>query len=329
MPFGLSNAPSAFQRFMNNIFSDVLDVFVVIYLDDILIYSDNMNDHKKHVKKVLKRLQENRLYVSPTKCVFHQNRIEFLGFVLGVDGLMMDESKTQTIQNWLTLCRVKDVQSFLGFANFYRRFIDNYAEITSLLTHLTWKNEPWSWTTDCQVAFDNIKEAFTTAPILGHWDSESLMILETDASDRALAAILSTQSNGEICPIAFHSRAFSTAEINYDMHDKELLAIVESFKKWRHYLEGVATPVEVYTDHKNLTYFSETKTLSQRLAKWSEFLSQFNLSIKFWLGRLEKKPDALIQRWDVYRDDPSKDFPIQKPVFTQTQLTPFDVDLPS
>jgi len=231
MPFGLSNAPSAFQRFMNDIFSDVLDVFVVIYLDDILIYSDNMNNHKKHVKEVLKRLQENRLYVSPTKCVFHQNRIEFLGFVLGVDGLMMDESKTQTIQNWLTLCRVKDVQSFLGFANFYRRFIDNYAEITSLLTHLTWKNEPWSWTTDCQVAFDNIKEAFTTAPILGHWDSESLMILETDASDRALAAILSTQSNSEICPIAFHLRAFSIAEINYDMHDKELLAIVESFKK--------------------------------------------------------------------------------------------------
>jgi len=104
MPFGLSNAPSAFQRFMNNIFSDVLDVFVVIYLDDILIYSDNMNYHKKHVKKVLKRLQENRLYVLPTKCVFHQNRIEFLGFVLGVDGLIMDESKTQTIQNWLTPC---------------------------------------------------------------------------------------------------------------------------------------------------------------------------------------------------------------------------------
>jgi len=104
MPFGLSNAPSAFQRFMNNIFSDVLDVFVVIYLDDILIYSDNMNHHKKHVKKVLKRLQENRLYVLPTKCVFHQNRIEFLGFVLGVDGLIMDESKTQTIQNWLTPC---------------------------------------------------------------------------------------------------------------------------------------------------------------------------------------------------------------------------------
>ena len=142
----------------------------------------------------------------------------------------MDESKTQTIQNWPTLHRVKNVQSFLGFANFYRHFIDNYAEITSPL-HLTWKNEPWSWTTDCQVAFDNIKEAFTTAPILGHWDPESLIILKTNASDRALVAILSTWSNGEICPIAFHLRAFSTAEINYDVHDKELLAIVESFKK--------------------------------------------------------------------------------------------------
>ena len=103
MPFGLSNTLSAFQHFMNDIFSDVLDIFVVIYLDDILIYSDNMDDHKKHVKEVLKRLRENRLYTSPTKCVFHQDRIEFLGFVLGVDGLRMDESKTQTIQNWLTL----------------------------------------------------------------------------------------------------------------------------------------------------------------------------------------------------------------------------------
>jgi len=223
--------------------------------------------------------------------------------------------------------RVKDVQSFLGFTNFYRRFIDNYAEITSPLTCLTWKNEPWSWTTDCQVAFDSVKKAFTTAPILGHWDPESLMILETDASDCALAAILSTRSNGEICPIAFHSRAFSAAKINYDVHDKELLAIVESFKKWRHYLEGVATPVEVYMDHKNLTYFSETKALSRRLARWSEFLLQFNLLIKFRPGRLGKKPDALTQRWDVYGDNPSEVFPIQRPVFTQTQLALSDADL--
>jgi len=144
MPFGLSNAPSAFQHFMNDIFSDLLNVSVVIYLDDILIYSDNMDDHKKHVKKVLRRLRENWLYASPTKYVFHQDRIEFLGFVLGADGLRIDESKIQTIQEWPTSRRVKDVQSFLGFANFYRRFINNYAEVTSPLTRLTRKNEPWT-----------------------------------------------------------------------------------------------------------------------------------------------------------------------------------------
>ena len=129
------------------------------------------------------------------------------------------------------------------------------------------------------------------------------MILETDISDYALAAILSTRSNSEVHPIAFHSRAFSTVEINYDVHNKKLLAIIEAFKKWWHYLEKVAVPVEVYMDHKNLTYFSETKTLSWHLARWSEFLLQFNLSIKFWPGRLGKKLDTLTRRWDVYGDD--------------------------
>jgi len=146
---------------MNDIFSDLLDVSVVIYLDDTLIYLDNMDDHKKHVKEVLRRLQENQLYASPTKYIFHQDRIEFLGFVLGADGLRIDESKIQTIQEWPTPRRVKDIQSFLGFANFYRCFINNYAEVTSLLTCLTRKNKPWTWTIDCQVAFNNLKEVFT------------------------------------------------------------------------------------------------------------------------------------------------------------------------
>ena len=168
MPFGLSNAPSAFQRFMNKVFSDLLNIFVVIYLDDILIYSNNLIDHKKHVKEVLRRLRDNGLYASSTKCIFHQEKIEFLGFVLGLDGLRMDESKVQTIQGWPTPHWMKDMQSFLGFANFYRRFISNYTDVSAPLTCLTQKNKPWSWTTDCQVAFDDLKRAFTTAPILGH-----------------------------------------------------------------------------------------------------------------------------------------------------------------
>jgi len=126
---------------------------------------------------------------------------------------------------------VKNVQSFLGFTNFYRWFISNYAELTSPLTGLTRKNEPWNWTIDCQLAFDTLKEAFTIVLILGHWSPDSPMILEMNASDHALVAILSTQIAGEVHPIAFHSRTFSLAEINYNVHNKELLAIVETFKK--------------------------------------------------------------------------------------------------
>jgi len=145
MPFGLSNALSAFQCFMNEIFSDLLDIYVVIYLDDILIYSDNLENHKRHVKEVLKRLWDNRLYTSSAKCAFHQDKIEFLGFILGLDSLRIDESKIQTIQDWLISCRVKDMQSFLGFANFYRCFISNYTELSTSLTHLTQKNKLWLW----------------------------------------------------------------------------------------------------------------------------------------------------------------------------------------
>ena len=301
---------------MNEVFYDLLDVYVVIYFDDILIYSNNLEDHKKHVKEVLRRLWDNKLYALSTKCVFHQNRVEFLGFILGSDGLRMNESKIQTIWDWPIPYQMKNVQSFLGFTNFYRRFINNYAGVSAPLTRLTRKNEPWSWMTDCQAAFDDLKRTFTTAPILGHWDPKSPIILETDVSDRALAAILSTRTDGEIYPIAFMSRAFSAAKLNYDVHDKKLLAIVESFKKWRHYLKGVADPVEVYTDHRNLTYFSETKTLSRRLVRWSEFLSQFNFMIKFQPERLGKKLDALTRRWDVYENDLSKENLTQRPVFT-------------
>ena len=159
------------------------------------------------------------------------------------------------------------MQFFLGFANFYSRFISNYAELTSLLTGLTRENKPWNWTTDYQLAFDTLKKTFTTAPMLGHWSPDLLMILETDASNYALAAILSIQIAGEVCPIAFHSRTFSLAEINYDVHNKELLAIVEAFKKWQHYLKETMDPVEVFTDYKNLIYFSETKALSQCQAR--------------------------------------------------------------
>ena len=200
--------------------------------------------------------------------------------MLSPDGLTMASYKVQIIQDWPEPWKVKDVQSFLGFANFYRRFIYGYSRITVPLTRLTRKGIPWHFTDECRLAFETLKKAFTTAPVLTHWIPDTQIVVETDASDYALAAVLSIiHSNGELHPIAFHSRTFTAPELNYDVHDKELLAIFEAFKRWRHYLEGSTLPIDVVTDHRNLQYFSTTKILTRRQARWSEYLSAFNLVI--------------------------------------------------
>jgi len=209
----------------------------------------------------------------------------------------MSNAKVRTIQEWPEPKKVKDIQSFLGFANFYRRFIFNYSDIVILLTCLTRKDTPWNFDDKCRKAFNTLKQAFTFAPILMHWVLDAQLVMATNASDYALAAILSimTQDN-EIHPVAFHSWTFSAPELNYDVHDKELLAIFEAFKIWRYYLEGSALPIDVVMDHKNLEYFSTTKVLMHRQARWSEYLSQFNLIIHFRPGRLGTKQDALTRQ---------------------------------
>jgi len=233
MPFGLTNAPAAFQRFMSNMFSNLLDVCIVVYLDNILIYSDNITQHRSHIKEVLKRLRKAGLYAKAEKYKFHSDSVEYLGYVLSPAGLTMSNAKVKTIQEWPKPKKVKDIQSFLGFTNFYRCFIFNYLDIVIPLTHLTRKNTPWNFDDDCRIAFNTLKQAFTSAPILTHWVPDAQLVVETDASDYALAAILSIMSkDNEIHPVAFHSRTFSTLELNYDVHDKELLAIFEAFKMW-------------------------------------------------------------------------------------------------
>ena len=268
MPFGLSNAPGAFQRFMNDVFADMLDVCVVVYLDDILIYSSDKATHRKQVKEVLRRLRKHGLYAKPEKCEFDRESVEYLGYILSSAGLTMAADKVQTIQDWPEPRKVKDVQSFLGFANFYRRFIYNFSDITVPLTRLTRKHVPFVFGDAEREAFNYLKTSFASAPILTHWIPDRPIIVETDASDYALAAILSIElENGEIHPVAFHSRSFNSTELNYDVHDKELFAIFEAFRIWRHYLDGSALPVDVVTDHKNLEYFSTTKILNRRQAR--------------------------------------------------------------
>ena len=149
MPFGLSNAPAAFQHVMNNIFSDLLDIYVLVYLDDILIYSDNSVDHEQHVHEVLRRLWNNKLYARANMCSFHKDTVAYLGYILAPSRLTMDNNKVKVIQDWPKPWKVKDVQSFLGFANFYRQFIHNYSNLTVPLTRLTQKGNPWSFSDSC------------------------------------------------------------------------------------------------------------------------------------------------------------------------------------
>jgi len=327
IPEGLTNAPAVFQRFMNDIFADMLDVCVVVYLDDILIYSSDKATHHKQVKEVLRRLQKHGLYAKPEKCEFDCDRVEYLGYIMSPAGLTMASDKVQVIQDWPEPRKVKDVQSFLGFANFYRRFIYNFSDIVVPLTRLTRKNTAFVFGEAQRAAFNLLKNAFSSAPVLTHWIPDCPIIVETDASDYALAAILSIQlENGEIHPVAFHSRSFNPTELNYDVHDKELFAIFEAFRIWRHYLDGSALPVDVVTDHKNLEYFATTKILNRRQARWSEYLCQFNLIIRFRPGKLGTKPDALTRRWDVYAKEGGNDYAKVnphnfKPIFTQEQLS--------
>ena len=227
--------------------------------------------------------------------------MEYLGFIVSHDGIEMDPTKTELISAWPAPRSLGQLQSFLGFSNFYRRFIKNYSALTRPLNELTRKSVPYSWSAECQQAFDDIKAAFNEAPLLNHFKPELQILVETDASDYVIAAILSQiDEDGNIFPIAFHSRTMTAPERNYPIYDKELLAIRDAFGVWRRYLEGSSHQVEVITDHKNLEWFSTTKQLSRRQARWSEYLHQFDFIIKYRPGKLGEKPDALTRRPDLY-----------------------------
>ena len=298
MPFGLTNAPSTFQDMMNHVLSDVLDVGVLAYMDDILIYAKTEEEHDQLTKEVLRRLQKNGLAVSPGKCVWKTQEVEFLGYVIGRNGIRMAEDKVEAVVSWKRPESLTEVQSFLGFANFYRRFIQEYSRVAKPLTELTKKTEQkWQWTPEAETAFSELKRRFTSAPILAHFDAGKRVIIETDASDFAIGAILSQRDEeNRLHPVAFHSRKFTPAEINYEIHDKELLAIVDAFKHWRRYCEGATHQVEVYSDHQNLEYFTTTKVLNRRQARWAQELAGIDFKIYYRPGTQNGKPDALSRR---------------------------------
>ncbi|KAJ1577582.1 hypothetical protein NDA11_005498 [Ustilago hordei] len=228
MPFGLANAPAHFQSFINDIFRDIIGVYVVVYLDDFLIFSDTEEVHVKHVTEVLTRLRSNRLFAKLSKCEFHTKTVEFLGYIIKPTGIEMDPEKVRTVKEWPMPESIHDIQRFLGFANFYRRFIAHFARIAKPLTALVKPIERFKkleLPEEAQQAFHKLIQAFTSAGVLQHFDYHLPTRLETDASDFAIAGVLKQEHEGRWHPVAFYSRKMSSAEKNYEIHDKELLAV--------------------------------------------------------------------------------------------------------
>lgn len=297
MPFGLHGAPAKFQGYINKTLQDYLDIFCSAYMDDILIYSDTLKEHKEHVRLVLDRLDEAGLQIDITKCEFHKEEVKYLGLIVGRYGVRMDPAKVSAIQSWPRPQNKKDVQSFIGFANFYRRFVKGFSEVAAPLTALTGGNSIWLWSGACEEAFETLKQLFCSAPILALYDPDLECIVETDASDHVSGGVLSQHGkDGILRPVAYFSKKHSPAECNYEIYDKELLAVIQAFQEWRTELEGSPHEIKVLSDHKNLQWFMTTKQLNRRQARWAEYLSRFNFKIHYRPGRLGTKPDALTRR---------------------------------
>ncbi len=284
MPYGLSNSPSFFQGYMNEVFPEFLHQFVIVYIDDILIYYRNLAEHLLHVKKVLEKIHQHHLYLKLEKCEFHTTSVHFLGYVIDQHGIQMDQRKVEAIRDWPQPATVKELQRFLGFGNFYRRFIHNYSLFSSPFTSLL-KGRPksLSWSSSALEAFQRLQEAFQTAPILVHPNPDLPFVVEVDTFSTGVGAVLS-QRQGDptrLHPCAFYSKKLSPAKQNYDIGNRELLAIKLALEEWRHWLEGANHRFEVITDHRNLEYLRNAKRLNPRQAWWALFFTRFDFTVSY------------------------------------------------
>ena len=314
LPFGLSNAPATFQAYINQALIGLVDVIYVVYLDDILIFSENVEEHEEAVRKVLERLRSYQLFANLKKCVFGTDMVEFLGFIIGPSGINMDPSRIAAIKDWPLPTSIRDIQVFLGFTNFYRRFIRSYSRVVGALTDLLKAKtpRPFRLTPDAIAAFKELKYRFTHAPILRHFDPSKRIIVETDASAFAIGGILSQLfgegSEARWHPIAFYSKKLSPVEQRYEVHDGELMAIVFAFKQWGQYLRGASDTITVRSDHNNLKYFMTKRVLSGRQARWAESLAEFDFVIEYRAGKTNPA-DGPSRRPDHRGSEPNRCVP--------------------
>lgn len=297
MPFGLTNAPACFQRMVNNLLSKYLDDFVVVYLDDILIYSETAEQHLEHIKMVLDVLRKERLYAKASKCEFFKPEVTFLGHVVANGQLKVDPIKVKAVQDWPIPTTVADLRSFLGMVNYFRRFIENHAKICRPLYELLNKNSAKEWTGECENCFNQLKHILTSAPVLVAPDFLQRFIVYTDASIHGLGAVLMQEREGDLRPIAYESRKLNSAEMNYPTHEQELLAVVHALRLWHCYLEGSAFTVVVRSDHKPLQHFLTQPRLSRRQVRWWELVHSYDFEVHYCKGA-ENIADALSRRPD-------------------------------
>jgi hypothetical protein len=299
LPMGLCNAPGTFMQLMNQTFADMLDKCVLCFLDDILIFSRTAEEHAQHLRTVLTRLREQQLYVKMSKCAFMQREVAFLGHRIGADGLRVAPDKISAVQQWPVPKNVSDVRSFLGLANFYRRFVKDYSRIALPLTELTRESTAaWKWGAEQQAAFEALKAALCSPPVLLVPDQSKPFVLNTDACKFAIGATLQQDHGNGLQPVAFFSAKMSDAERNYDVREQEFMALFKACMHWRHYLHGTQ-PFTLLTDHDSLKYHKTMPNLSGRLARWIEKMAEFDYNLQHIPGKDNVVADALSRRSDL------------------------------
>jgi hypothetical protein len=290
MSFGLTNAPAYFMNLMNKVFIEELDKFVIVFIDDILVYSKSVEEHEQHLRVVLGKLRAHKLYAKFSKCEFWLEKISFLGHILTAEKVAVDPGKVKTVSNWQQPTNVSEIRSFLGLAGYYRRFIEGFSKIARPMTELLQKEKKFNWPESCERSFQELKRRLTTAPVLTLPDIQRDFVVYCDASRHGLRCVL--MQDGKV--VAYASRQLKPHEQNYPTHDLEFAAIVHALKIWRHYLIG--NKCEIYTDHKSLKYIFTQPDLNLRQRRWLELVKDYNLQIHYHPGKANVVADALSRK---------------------------------
>ena len=300
MPFGLTNAPSSFQRYLSFVLNEYLWRFVLVYIDDLIIYSNDMEEHIKHIRLVFEKLAEFQLRLKVEKCEFATEEVAYLGHVISKNGVKPDPDKIRAIENFQRPRKVRDLRGWLGLTSYYRRFVKSYSQIAKPLNLLLKKNAPFVWNEDCEISFNELKQKLVTPPILSHFKPGCEIILYVDACDYSMGCVLSQIQDGKEVVISYNSKSMDERQQRYSVCEKELLAIVWAIQKLRHYLFG--THFTVKTDNNALTYIMNTKSPNGRLMRWSLLLQEFDFTIEYRSGKVHKNADFMSRHPDEEPD---------------------------